>query len=64
MLIAKGRIDAGRDAVLFMEATIQSRSVRVLPITPEIASLAGVTPGQVVLFVRGLLAGARDEQAS
>jgi len=40
MLIAKGRIDAGRDAVLFMEATIQSRSVRVLPITPEIASLA------------------------
>lgn len=40
MLIAKGRIDAGPDAVSFIEATLQSRSVRVLPITPEIAALA------------------------
>jgi PIN domain nuclease of toxin-antitoxin system len=40
MLIAKGRVIAGTDAASFIEAAIQSRGVRVLPITAEIASLA------------------------
>lgn len=33
-------------------------------VVPQIAQLAGVTPGQVVLFVRGLLAASKEEPAS
>ena len=40
MLIAKGRIDPKGDAVAFIEGMLQSRSVRVLPITPQVAALA------------------------
>jgi len=40
MLIAKRRIDPKGDAVAFIEGMLQSRSVRVLPITPQVAALA------------------------
>lgn len=40
MLVAKGRVDAGPDAAAFIDATLQSRSVRVLPISAQIAVLA------------------------
>ena len=40
MLAARGRIDAGPDAGAFIEDALQSRSVRVLPITTQIALLA------------------------
>lgn len=40
MLIAKGRIDAGPDAKAFIDDVMQSRAVRVLPISTEIAVLA------------------------
>lgn len=40
MLIARGRVDAGADATAFIDATLQSRSVRVLPVTAQIAVLA------------------------
>lgn len=40
MLSARGRIDAGRNAAEFIDRTLQSRSIRVLPITPEIAVMA------------------------
>ena len=40
MLIARGRLRVSADARTFLDATIQSRAIRVLPITPEIAVLA------------------------
>lgn len=40
MLVARGRVDAGPDAAAFIDATLQSRSVRVLPISAQIAVLA------------------------
>jgi len=40
MLIAKGRLDPGIDAVQFIEDVVAARSIRILPITPRIAVLA------------------------
>lgn len=40
MLIAHGRLRVDADAKTFLERVLQSRSIRVLPITPEIAVLA------------------------
>jgi len=40
LLAARRRIDAGPDIAAFIESTLQLRSVRVLPITPAIATLA------------------------
>ena len=48
MLIARGRIDPGTDAVQFIEDVIQARSLSVLPVTPRIAVLA-----QSELFAHG-----------
>ena len=39
-LAAKGRIDCGPDAAAFIDDTLQSRSVRVLPINAQIAVIA------------------------
>ncbi len=40
MLISKGRLDPGTDAVSFIKLTLSARSIQVLPITPEIAYLS------------------------
>lgn len=40
MLIAKGRIDPGPDAGAFIDDLLQSRAVRVLPVSTAIAVLA------------------------
>jgi PIN domain nuclease of toxin-antitoxin system len=40
MLIAKGRLDPGIDAVQFIEDVVAARSIRILAITPRIAVLA------------------------
>jgi len=40
MLIARGKIEAGPNPQEFISDVIESRSVRVLPITPQIAMLA------------------------
>ncbi|MEK6244094.1 MAG: type II toxin-antitoxin system VapC family toxin [Pseudomonadota bacterium] len=48
LLAARRRIDAGPDIAAFIESVLQLRSVRVLPITPAIATLA-----QSDLFVHG-----------
>jgi len=40
MAIARRRIEAGSNATGFIEDVLQSRSIQVLPITPEIAVLA------------------------
>jgi PIN domain nuclease of toxin-antitoxin system len=40
MLIARNRIQPGADAATFIEKILESRAVRVLPITPAIAVLA------------------------
>jgi PIN domain nuclease of toxin-antitoxin system len=40
MLAERGRIDAGTDILRFLHLTLTARSLRVLPITPEIASLS------------------------
>jgi PIN domain nuclease of toxin-antitoxin system len=40
MLIARGRINPATDAVQFIEDIVAARSVRMLPITPNIAVLA------------------------
>lgn len=40
LLAARRRIDAGPDIAAFIESVLQLRSVRVLPITPAIATLA------------------------
>jgi PIN domain nuclease of toxin-antitoxin system len=48
LLVARRRIDAGPDIAAFIESVLQLRSVRVLPITPSIATLA-----QSDLFAHG-----------
>ncbi len=48
LLAARRRIDPGPDIAAFIESVLQLRSVRVLPITPSIATLA-----QSDLFVHG-----------
>ena len=40
MLIHKGRLDPGAEAVQFISDVVQARAMRVLPIAPEIAVLA------------------------
>lgn len=40
MLIAKGRLDPGTDALAFIRLVLAARAVRVIPINPEIASLS------------------------
>ena len=40
MLIARGRIEPGMDAVQFVDDLVQARAIQVLPITPKIAVLA------------------------
>lgn len=40
LLAARGRIDAGPDIAAFIESALQQRLVRILPITPAIATLA------------------------
>lgn len=40
MLIAKGRIDPGTDAVQFIGDIVEARAISVLPVTPKIAVLA------------------------
>lgn len=40
MLIARGRLDPGMDALQFLDDVLAARQVRVMPITPEIAVLA------------------------
>ena len=48
LLAARGRIDAGPDIGAFIESALQVRAIRVLPITPAIATLA-----QSDLFAHG-----------
>src|ERR1700722_6431123 len=40
MLIQKKRIDPGLDTQTFLQILLQSRQIKVLPITPEIAALS------------------------
>jgi PIN domain nuclease of toxin-antitoxin system len=40
MLIAKGRLDPGTDALSFLKLVLASRVIRPLPITPEIAKIS------------------------
>src|SRR5712672_1594606 len=40
MLAERGRIDPGTDVVKFLHLALAARSLRVLPITPEIAALS------------------------
>ncbi len=40
MLIAKGRLDPGTDALSFLKLVLASRVIRSLPITPEIAKIS------------------------
>ena len=40
MLIAKGRLDPGTDAVSFLKLVLASRRIQPLPITPEIAHIS------------------------
>ncbi len=40
MLISKGRLDPGTDAVSFIRLALSARSIQVLPIIPEIAYLS------------------------
>jgi PIN domain nuclease of toxin-antitoxin system len=40
MLISKGRLDPGADAASFIEKIVEARSLRILPISPQIAVLA------------------------
>ena len=40
MLVAKNRLDPGAELTKFLHDLIQARGLRVLPITPEIASLS------------------------
>ena len=48
MLTARGRLDLGTDAAVFMDKAIQARALSVLPITPAIAVLA-----QADIFAHG-----------
>jgi len=49
MLIGKGRLDPGTDAVTFLRLLISARNIRVIPISPEIAA----TSASSTLFVHG-----------
>jgi PIN domain nuclease of toxin-antitoxin system len=40
MLAARGRIDPGTDIASFLDVALAVRSIRVVPITPEIAALS------------------------
>jgi len=40
MLIARGRLDPGTDALTFIDLVLSARKIRVLPITSEIAVLS------------------------
>ena len=40
MLIQKGRLDPGTDAVTFINLALLARKIEVMPITPEIAFLS------------------------
>jgi len=40
MLVARGRIEPGTDAVQFIDDVVQARSVRIVPISPRIAVIA------------------------
>ena len=40
LLIAKGRLDPGTDALQFIDDIVAARAIHVLPITPRIAVLA------------------------
>lgn len=44
MLAAKGRLDPGTDVVKFINLLLAAKSIKVLPITPEIAHLSAVSP--------------------
>lgn len=45
MLIQKGRLDPGTDGLSFITLVLESRNIRVLPITPEIAYVSASYPG-------------------
>ena len=40
MLVAKGRLDPGTDALSFLKLVLAARVIRLLPITPEIAGIS------------------------
>ena len=40
MLVGKGRLDPGTDALSFIRDAVAARAIQVLPITPEIAVLS------------------------
>lgn len=40
MLIAKGRLDPGADAIEFIQSVVDARGIQVLAVTPKIAVLA------------------------
>ena len=40
MLVAKGRLDPGTDALSFLKLVLAARVIRPLPITPEIAGIS------------------------
>jgi PIN domain nuclease of toxin-antitoxin system len=40
MLIAKGRLDPGADAIEFIQSVVDARGIEVLAVTPKIAVLA------------------------
>ena len=42
MLVAKGRLDPGTDALSFLKLVLASRVIRPLPITPEIAKISAI----------------------
>jgi PIN domain nuclease of toxin-antitoxin system len=44
MLVSKNRLDIGTDYLTFMNFVLKARSVKVLPITPEIADLSFSLP--------------------
>jgi PIN domain nuclease of toxin-antitoxin system len=43
MLISKGRLDPGTDALTFLRLLHSARQIRVIPITPEIAATSAVS---------------------
>lgn len=40
MLIKKGRLDPGTDAISFINLALSARKIKVMPITPEIAYMS------------------------
>ena len=42
MLVSKGRLDPGTDALSFLKLVLAARVIRPLPITPEIAQISAV----------------------